>query len=218
MDARLKEFAEKTHSHLIPVSLKHVKLAVAAYYPLCYTEFYSATRKYDGRKYGTKIEDSCGEEVLRRITGGRLISQAEYEGQYYRKALAVKHAIAKDFAQAFEHCDIIVSPVTHKLPPMLGETAKPEDEYAYDAYTIPANFAGICAGVVPLTVIDGVPVGMQVMAPAFHEERLFAALAQLENCIGRDSHAQRRARETPVPFELRFTCPPSSSSAGGKAL
>lgn len=76
---RVKEFCVKSHSTVVPISLKHVKLAVQAYYPIVYTEFYSATRKYDGRKYGLKFEDAAGEEALRRVIGDRLISDAEFE-------------------------------------------------------------------------------------------------------------------------------------------
>ena len=180
MMERVKAFCDKSHSTIVPIDLKNVKLAIAAYYPLVYTEFFSATRKYDGRKYGAKIEDSAGIEVQRRIAGGRHISRAEYQGQYYRKSLGVRQAIADDFSEAFKHCDVIITPVTHKLPPKIGEVTSPEDEYAYDAYTIPANFAGICGGVVPLTRIDSIPVGIQVMAPALHEEELFSVLFQLE--------------------------------------
>lgn len=177
---RVKEFCERTHSTLVPISLKNVKLAVQTYYPLVYTEFYSATRKYDGRKYGKRFEDAAGEEALRRVLGGRIISRAEFDGQYYRKALAVKKAIAQDLDEAFAHCDIIISPVTPRLPHKIGEKISLEDEYGYDAYTIPANLAGNCAASVPCAEIDGIPVGIQVMAPAFHEERLFAALFELE--------------------------------------
>lgn len=177
---RAKEFCDKTHSTIVPISLKNVKLAVQTYYPIVYTEFYSATRKYDGRKYGKKFEDAAGEEALRRVLGGRIISRAEFDGQYYRKALAVKNAIAKDLAEAFTHCDIIISPITPRLPHKIGEKISAEDEYGYDAYTIPSNLAGNCAASVPCTRIDGIPVGIQVMAPAFHEERLFATLFELE--------------------------------------
>jgi aspartyl-tRNA(Asn)/glutamyl-tRNA(Gln) amidotransferase subunit A len=180
MLAHVKAFCEKTHSTVHVVSLPNVKLAVAAYYPLVYTEFFSATRRYDGRKYGKRFEDAAGEEALRRVLGGKLISRAEFDGQYYRKALGVKHAIAADFASAFEQCDVIVAPVTPVLPHMIGDEVSAEVEYGYDAFTIPANFAGICAGVVPCTKIDEVPVGVQVMAPAFMEERMFSALKEFE--------------------------------------
>ena len=180
---RAKEFCDKTHSTMVPITLKNVKLAVQTYYPIVYTEFYSATRKYDGRKYGKKFEDAAGEEALRRVLGGRIISRAEFDGQYYRKALAVKNAIAKDFAEAFTHCDIIICPITPRLPHKLGETISLEDEYGYDAFTTPANLAGICGASVPCTKIDSIPVGIQVLAPAFHEERLFAALFEFEKLV-----------------------------------
>ncbi len=176
----IKAFCDKTHSNIVPIELVHTKLAIAAYYPIVYTEFFSGTRKFDGRKYGKKIEDTAGPEVLRRIAGGKIISEAEYEGQYYRKALGMREAICADYRNAFERCDIILSPVTHKLAPQIGEVTDPLDEYAYDAFTIPANLAGICAGVVPCTRIDGIPIGIQIMAPAFAEETLFATLTQLE--------------------------------------
>ncbi len=180
---RVKEFCDKTHSTIVPITLSHVKLAVQTYYPIVYTEFYSATRKYDGRKFGLKFEDAAGEEALRRVLGGRLISRAEFDGQYYRKALAVKQAIAADFNRAFKDCDVIISPITPSLPHRIGDAVSAADEYAADAYTIPANLAGICAGSVPCTRIDGIPIGLQIMAPAFHEERLFSALGQFEKFV-----------------------------------
>lgn len=162
------------------IDLKYTQLGVQTYYPIVYTEFYSGTRKFDGRKYGKKIEESCGEEVLRRILGGKEISQAEHEGKYYRKALAVKGLIKKDFDEAFEKVDFIVSPVTPELPNKLTEKISPEAAYATDAFTIPANLAGICAGVVPIGKIKGIPVGLQIMAPAFAEHKLFSMMKVVE--------------------------------------
>ena len=164
------------------VDLNYIHLAIQTYYPLVYVEFFSGTRKFDGRKYGRKIEDACGEEVLRRILGGREISRAEYSGRYYRKSLAVKKLIEKDFARAFEKVDAIVSPVTPMLPHSIGGLiSDPKIMYAYDAYTIPANLAGICAGVVRCGEVDGIPVGLQVMAPAFREDLMFEIMEAVEN-------------------------------------
>tara|TARA_Y100000310_G_C20700527_1_gene829368 strand:- start:439 stop:1749 length:1311 start_codon:yes stop_codon:yes gene_type:complete len=162
------------------VDLKYTKLGVQTYYPLVYTEFYSGTRKFDGRKYGKVIEQSCGEEVLRRILGGQEISKAEHDGKYYRKALAVKGLIKQDFDKAFEKVDFIVSPVTPELPQKFSDKLSPQAEYAMDAFTIPANLAGICAGVIPIGKLNGIPVGLQIMAPAFSEDRLlsFMKMAQ----------------------------------------
>ena len=175
------KFAATTKSTIKKIKLPYVDLAIQAYYPIVYVEFFSGTRKFDGRKYGKKIEDSCGEEVLRRILGGMEISRAEYRGTYYRKALKAKKLIAEGFEKAFKEVDMIISPTTPMLPHKLGtKITDPKAMYAYDAYTIPANLAGICAGVVPAGKIDGVPVGVQVMAPAFKEELLFQAMAAIE--------------------------------------
>ncbi|MFH1072415.1 MAG: Asp-tRNA(Asn)/Glu-tRNA(Gln) amidotransferase subunit GatA [Nanoarchaeota archaeon] len=175
-----EKLAKETGSKLIEFHAKNLKLGVQTYYPIVYTEFFSATRKFDGRRYGKKIEESCGEEVLRRILGGREISRAEYAGRYYRKALAVKNLIAKDFSETFKKVDIILSPVTPILPHTFSTRLTPQEEYAYDAFTIPSNLAGICAGVVPCGTIDGIPVGIQIMAPAFAEKLLIAVMRQIE--------------------------------------
>ncbi len=175
------KFAAATKSAIKEVKLPHVDLAIQAYYPMVYVEFFSGTRKFDGRKYGKKIEESCGEEVLRRILGGREISRAEYHGAYYRKALMAKKLIGEGFEKAFRDVDVIISPTTPMLPHRLGtKITDPRVMYAYDAFTIPANLAGICAGVVPAGKIDGVPVGLQVMAPAFREDVLLQAMAAVE--------------------------------------
>ena len=106
----MQQIAEKSDSKIVEVDLKHIDLAIQAYYPIVYVEFFSGTRKLDGRKYGKKIEESCGEEVLRRILGGKEISRAEHHGAYYRKALAAKNLIAQDFGQAFRTADVIAMP------------------------------------------------------------------------------------------------------------
>jgi aspartyl-tRNA(Asn)/glutamyl-tRNA(Gln) amidotransferase subunit A len=169
----IKVFAKKTKSNIIEKNLKHVKLAVQAYYPIVYVEFFSGTRKFDGRKYGKKIEESCGEEVLKRIIGGKEMSKAEHEGTYYRRALAVKDLIRQDFENAFKDVDVLITPVVPALPPMIGTKITPELMYFFDALTVPANLAGICSGVVKGGIIDNVPVGIQISAPSFKEKLLF---------------------------------------------
>jgi aspartyl-tRNA(Asn)/glutamyl-tRNA(Gln) amidotransferase subunit A len=174
--------AKKLGAEIRPVNLKYVDLAIQTYYPLVYVEFFSGTRKFDGRRYGHKIEDVCGEEVLRRILGGEEISRAEYHGRYYRKALQVKKLIKKDFENAFNEVDIIITPTTPVLPHKLGTKIEdPKVMYAYDAFTIPANLAEICAGVIKAGEIDGIPVGMQIMAPAFKEDVMFNVLKAMED-------------------------------------
>lgn len=154
-------------------NLKHIKLSVAAYYPLVYVEFFSATRKFDGRKFGKRIEDSCGPEVLRRILGGSEITKAEYGGQYYRSALKVKQAIKQDFDEAFKKVDAIIAPTVPKLPHKIGSKVTIEEMYFYDALTIPANLAGIAALSIPAGEIKEIPIGLQIIVPAFNEDRMF---------------------------------------------
>jgi aspartyl-tRNA(Asn)/glutamyl-tRNA(Gln) amidotransferase subunit A len=168
------------------VELNHVGLAVQAYYPICYVEFFSGTRKFNGRNYGKKIEDVAGPEVLRRIFGGSEISKAEYHGLYYRRALKAMQLIKRDFDNAFKTCDVIISATVPRLPHDIGGKISVEEMYGYDALTIPANLAGICAINVPIAVIDKCPVGIQIMAPSFKESRMFqvaAAIQQLRNQI-----------------------------------
>ncbi len=184
---KIKDAAEKiakaTDSQIKFIELKNVDLAIQTYYPLVYVEFYSGTRKFDGRRYGTKIEDSCGEEVLRRILGGAEISKAEYHGTYYRKALAVKKLIQKEFHDAFQKVDVILTPTVPKLPHTIGSQISPKEMYAYDAYTIPANLAGICAGVLPAGKVEGIPVGLQVMANSFNEKLMYDVMKTAEELL-----------------------------------
>jgi aspartyl-tRNA(Asn)/glutamyl-tRNA(Gln) amidotransferase subunit A len=175
---KAEALAKKTNSKIDTINLPNVELAIQAYYPIVYVELYSGTRKLDGRKYGKKIEESCSEEVLRRILGGREISKAEHGGKYYRKALAARELIAETINKAFEKVDFIILPTTPLLPNKLGEKLDPKAEYAFDAFTIPANLAGICAGVIPAGIIDGVPVGLQIFAKSFDEERLLSFMEE----------------------------------------
>ncbi len=146
------------------IEIKHIDLGIQTYYPICYTEFFSGTRKFDGRRFGLKIEDSCGEEVLRRILGGQMICQEEFSGRYYKKALDAKKLLVEEFEKAFKSCDIIVMPTVPRLPHKFGEKISVEDMYNYDTLTVLANIAEIPAISVPCGKIEGVPVGIQLMA------------------------------------------------------
>lgn len=177
---KAEELAKRLNAKIENVDLPHVDLAVQTYYPIVYVEVFSGTRKFDGRKYGKKIEDSCSEEVLRRILGGREISRAEHGGRYYRKALQAKELISETINDAFKKVDFLILPTTPTLPPKLGQKISVEAEYAADAFTIPANLAGICAGVIPAGEISGVPVGLQIFAKAFDEERLLSLMNEIK--------------------------------------
>jgi len=145
------------------IEIKHIDLGIQTYYPICYVEFFSGTRKFDGRRYGKKIEDSCGKEVLRRIFGGSEISQNEFAGRYYKKALDAKKILEKEFEKAFEQVDCIILPTVPRLPHKFAEKISFEDMYNYDTLTVLANIAEIPAISVPVGLVDGIPVGLQVM-------------------------------------------------------
>src|SRR3989344_1231121 len=169
IDKEIKKIKEKWKCEIIDLELKYIDLAVQTYYPLVYTEFFSGTRRFDGRRYGKKIKESCGEEVLRRIFGGSEITKAEFKGAYYRKALEVKELIKEEFELAFKDVDCIISAVVPGMPWEIGKgkEMKPEEIYAYDALTIPANLAEICAISIPIGKIkDGkeeIPIGIQII-------------------------------------------------------
>lgn len=179
--ARLKDAGFE----VVEVSVENIGLAIAAYYPIVYAEFYSGTRKFDSVKYGEKIEETAGEEVLRRIFGGAEITQSEFDGAYYKKALAVKDLISESFEKVFKEVDCILTPVTPKLPHKIGDEVSVEDMYAYDAFTTPLNLAGVCGGVVNGGVVDveseKIAVGVQVICDKFCEEKMFGVMKILED-------------------------------------
>jgi aspartyl-tRNA(Asn)/glutamyl-tRNA(Gln) amidotransferase subunit A len=165
------------------VSLKYIDLAIQTYHPLVWTEFFSATRRMDGRRFGKKIEDSAGDEVLRRLAGGSEISKAEFEGQYYHKALAVKELIKKEFERVLESVDFIVMPTTPFLPWKFGTKIDLEKLYAVDALTIPGNLAEICAISIPIGKIEEKPVGMQIVCAKGHESKMISIAKEIEKIV-----------------------------------
>lgn len=182
IDKRVAEVIQKHGWKAKKISIQSIDLAVATYYPLVYSEFYSATRRFDGRRYGKVIEDHAGKEVLRRILGGKEITQAEYAGKYYQKALEVKKLIAREFDKAFESVDCIVLPTCPGLPWKVGEGAKMslEEVYAYDALTIPANLAGCCAISVPAGKLTSIPVGLQILCKKGDDGKLLSIAKKFE--------------------------------------
>lgn len=168
-------------AEIVEVSLPNISLAIPTYYLNVYVEFFSATRKYDGRRFGYKIEEVCGEEVLRRILLGSYISQKEYSGRFYRKALQARSLIRRDMSFALRDVDVLVGPTVPKLPHKLG--AKIDDVrvmYAYDVFTVLANLAGIPAGTVPAGRVGGIPTGLQVMGDALSDQKVLDVMAGFE--------------------------------------
>ncbi|MEM3074616.1 MAG: Asp-tRNA(Asn)/Glu-tRNA(Gln) amidotransferase subunit GatA [Candidatus Pacearchaeota archaeon] len=174
IDSKTKEISRENKWSMKEVKLKYIDIGLQTYYIIVYAEFFSGTRKFDGRRFGKKIEDSCGEEVLRRILGGSEITKAEYGGRYYKKALEVKGLIANEFEKAFKEFDCIISPTVPKLPHKLGTQITTKEMYNYDVLTVPANIAGICAVSIPAGKINGIPIGLQIMCPKFSEGKLFS--------------------------------------------
>ena len=164
IDKKVKDVCKKNGWIESSVEIKHIDLGIQTYYPINYVEFFSGTRKFDGRRFGKKIEDSCGREVLRRILGGSMISQEEFSGRYYKKALDAKKLLEKEFAKAFESVDVIITPTVPRLPHKFGEQISFEDMYNYDTLTVLANIAELAAISVPCGKISQVPVGIQLMA------------------------------------------------------
>lgn len=148
-------------------------IATQTYYVMVYVEFFSATRKFDGRRFGKKIEDVAGPEVLRRILGGAEISQAEYAGKYYREALKAKKYIKEQFEKLFEEVDFLVMPTVPRTAHKVGEQISVEEMYGYDVLTVLANLAGLPAISIPVGEIEKKCVGLQILAPAFQEEVIF---------------------------------------------
>ena len=172
IDEKISKASKKYKWKVKKIKIPYVDLAVETYYPLVYVEFFSATRRFDGRRYGKRIENTAGPEVLRRILGGSEISRAEYHGRYYHLALKVKKFIENEFEKAFKKVDCIVSPTIPCLPHKIGEKISVEKMYGYDALTNPSNLAGNCAISIPCGRIEKIPIGIQIICDRFQEQKM----------------------------------------------
>lgn len=168
---------------VVELDLPSIEKALSAYYIIVSAEFYSATRRFDGRRYGFKIEDVCLDEVLRRIVRGSLVTKKEFRGHYYERALQVRTIVKDEFLRAFKSCDVIVGPTMPTFPPKIGEELSPLKEYSLDVFTVPANLAGICAGTMPIGELNGIPVGLQIQAPHLHELIIFNFMKAVSEVI-----------------------------------
>ncbi len=170
------------------VSLPTTEYALDAYYVIAPAEASSNLARYDGVKYGFSARDAAdmwdgyfktrgrgfGDEVKRRIMLGTYALSAGYYDAYYVKAQKVRTLIKRDFDAAFERFDVLACPTSPTVAFHLGErTGDPLQMYLSDALTIPVNMAGICGISLPCGFADGLPVGLQLIAPAFGESTLF---------------------------------------------
>jgi len=175
------DLLEELGAEIVEIKLPHLDKGLPTYYLTVFVEFFSATRKFDGRRYGFKIEDVCGDEVLRRILLGKYISQKEYSGRYYKKALQFRSLIKKDLQNALSDVDVIAGPTVPKLPHRIGDVIDdPLVMYGYDILTVPANLAGIPGGVIKAGEVDGIPVGLQIQSGQLGEQKILDMMFTLE--------------------------------------
>jgi len=186
------KFYKDNGAEIINLSLPHTKVALACYYIIAPSEASANLARFDGIRYGELIDSKqsndildvylknrslgFGPEVKRRIMLGTYTLSAGYYDAYYKKALKVRTLIKDDFAKAFEKVDLIIGPITPILPFKIGEKINdPLSMYLADIYTVSVNLAGLPAISIPCGSADELPVGLQLIAPAFEEETLFFA-------------------------------------------
>jgi aspartyl-tRNA(Asn)/glutamyl-tRNA(Gln) amidotransferase subunit A len=185
------------------VALPHATYALSAYYLIAPSECSSNLARYDGVRYGLRAEgahtDSIemmfqtrgqgfGPEVKRRIMLGTYALSAGYYDAYYGQAQKVRTLVIRDYETAFERFDILVSPTSPTTAFRIGEKADdPMAMYLNDIFTIPANLAGVPAVSVPCGLDDaGLPIGIQLTAPALDEQTLLRAAHALESDLDLD--------------------------------
>ncbi|MBB3036211.1 Asp-tRNA(Asn)/Glu-tRNA(Gln) amidotransferase subunit GatA [Hoyosella altamirensis] len=190
-------------AEVVEVSCPHFTYALAAYYLILPSEVSSNLARFDAMRYGLRVGNDgtrsaeqvmaetrsagFGKEVKRRIMIGTYALSAGYYDAYYGQALKVRTLIARDFDAAYEQVDVLVAPTSPFTAWQLGEKVDdPIAMYLSDLCTLPTNLAGHCAMSVPagLSPDDGLPVGLQIMAPALADERLYRIGAAYEAARG----------------------------------
>ncbi|MGH7528163.1 MAG: amidase family protein, partial [Gemmatimonadales bacterium] len=190
------------------VSLPHSPYAVPTYYIVAPAEAAANLARYDGVRYGPRKlgpegdiralyratrGDGFGVEVRRRILVGTYVLSAGYYDAYYKKAQRVRALIADDFRRAFASgVDLLLTPTTPTPAFRAGEkTGDPVTMYLADIFVCAVNLAGLPAVSLPVGRSDGLPVGAQLIAPFFEEERLLAAAGALERAVPADAEVSR---------------------------
>jgi aspartyl-tRNA(Asn)/glutamyl-tRNA(Gln) amidotransferase subunit A len=196
------ELLQKAGAEVVEVSCPHFEYALAAYYLILPAEASSNLAKFDGMRFGLRVEPETGpvtaervmaatrgagfgDEVKRRIILGTYALSAGYYDAYYGSAQKVRTLIQRDFAEAFAQADVLVSPTAPTTAFKLGEKLDdPLAMYLNDVATIPANLAGVPGISVPNGLSDdGLPTGFQVLAPAKADDRLYRVGAALEAAL-----------------------------------
>ena len=189
------QWFKESGAELVDISLPHTKYALPSYYIVAPAEASSNLARYDGVKYGMRVSDKSleqqysktrgsgfGPEVKRRIMIGTYVLSAGYYDAYYIHAQKVRRLILEDFNSAFKKVDIILTPTTpNESFGLRDKLDDPVAMYLNDIFTVPASMAGLPAISVPCGLSGtGLPLGLQLIGPAFEESRLFQFGEKLE--------------------------------------
>ena len=207
---------EHLGAEVVEVSCPHFEYALGAYYLILPSECSSNLARFDGMRYGLRVGDDgersvedvmaltreagFGAEVKRRIMLGTYALSSGYYDAYYGQAQKVRTLIQRDFAKAFESVDVLISPTAPTTAFKIGEKVDdPLAMYLNDIATIPVNLAGTCAMSLPVGLApeDGLPVGLQVMAPPMADDRLYLVGGALEAAL-RDRWGHLLIEEAPA--------------------
>jgi aspartyl-tRNA(Asn)/glutamyl-tRNA(Gln) amidotransferase subunit A len=195
------DWLREAGAEIVDISLPHTKYALPTYYIVAPAEASSNLARYDGVRFGLRVAEKgsdlrdlyertraagFGAEVRRRIMIGTYVLSAGYYDAYYLKAQKVRALIARDFRQAWEKVDAIVTPATPSAAFAEGEnTDDPIKMYLNDVFTVTANLAGLPGLAVPAGLDpQGLPLGLQVIGRPFDEETVFAVGAAIERAAG----------------------------------
>jgi aspartyl-tRNA(Asn)/glutamyl-tRNA(Gln) amidotransferase subunit A len=191
----------KLGAEVVEVSCPHFQYALPAYYLIAPSECSSNLARFDGVRYGLRVGDDgtraleevmsltreagFGPEVKRRIMIGTYALSSGYYDAYYGQAQKVRTLITRDFTSAFEQVDVLISPTTPFVAfPFGSRTGDPYQMYLADLFTIPSNLYGGPAISVPCGLSEGLPVGLQVMAPTLADDRMYRVAAAVESAVG----------------------------------
>jgi aspartyl-tRNA(Asn)/glutamyl-tRNA(Gln) amidotransferase subunit A len=183
---------------IVEKEMMDAKFDISAYYVTATAEATTNLARYDGIRYGNRVEgknleetyiktrsNGFGDEVKRRIMLGNFVLSSGYYEAYYVKAQKTRHIIKDEYAKIFEEVDLILSPVAPTVANKIGALSNPMEMYLSDIYTISVNLAGLPALSLPIAKnADGMPIGLQLIAKPYDEQTLFDGSLSLEREIG----------------------------------
>ena len=185
---------ESLGAEIVDVSLPHTEYAVITYYIIAPAEASANLARYDGVRYGFRAANATsapemtrlsrtegfGPEVRRRIMLGTYVLSSGYYDAYYKKAMQVRTLIRRDFNEAFEKCDVLLTPTSPVVAYPVDGKMDPLSIYMLDVTTIPVNMAGLPGISIPCGFADGMPVGMQLIGKVLDEETVLRAAYTFE--------------------------------------